>query len=263
MIHLYTLGYRNEDLINFNIKLNNPSKISELQEIEHFKAQLEVASSAKEVGFSKRWIFENIFKMNDRDFSRVQRDIFYDKQYEKSIESGETSSDAAAAGGTATVGTSEPTPTEGEAAAAAEAPTSEPGAEATPEAPEETGEESTLLAAPARRADGSETVVYKKDGSYKTEGSNNTYYKQKKVDGRERAGFRKSDVSAGLPETAVGNTQRSRVHIPALRQAAKGIFNESSQDVYKNDEKLILEMENKLKSLSKALLKEDNTLENK
>ena len=39
------------DIINFNLRLHNPSKLSELQELEHFKSQLDIAGSAKENGF--------------------------------------------------------------------------------------------------------------------------------------------------------------------------------------------------------------------
>jgi len=242
MIHLYTLGYRNEDLIKFNLRLNNPSKISELQEIEHFKAQLEVAKSASEVGFSKRWIFENVFKMPDTDFVRIQRDLFYDKQYEKFIEAGEGSDTAAAAGGSALSGISEPaTPTP--------ETTPTPEAEATPEATPtpETGEESSLLAAPARRADGSEEVVYK-DG---------TRYKPKKVDERETSGFIKNEIRTAVPEIGSGSTKRGK-HLGVMSDFAKiskGIFNEEIDETYDNDEKLLLEVENKLKSMDKILFK--------
>ncbi len=188
IIHLYTLGYRNEDLLKFKVKLNNPSKITELQEIEHFKAQLEVASSAKEFGFSKRWIFENVFRMNDKEIVRIQRDLFFDKQLDKAIEAGDVSSDAASSGGTATSGISTPaTPTpegETEATPGTETPGATPAGAETPAAGAETPEaESSLLAAPARRSDGSEYTIWKRaDGSYKTAGSNNTYYYPEKVD---------------------------------------------------------------------------------
>ena len=33
IIHLFTLGYRGDDLISFKVSLNNPSKIAELQEL--------------------------------------------------------------------------------------------------------------------------------------------------------------------------------------------------------------------------------------
>jgi len=259
IIHLYTLGYRNEDLLKFKLKLNNPSKISELQELEHFKAQIDVAKEAKEAGFSKRWIFENVFKMGDSDFLRIQRDIFYDKQYEKAIEAGEESGDTASGGGSALGGLSGETPEatggEGEAETA--------GAETTG-TEEAGGEESNLLAAPPRRSDNSETM-YKKDGSYSTPKANGTFYKPAATDGRISRGPRtKHFKRTHTPESTTGKTNRSMfAGLSTLTQASKGIFNEQTEDVYENDEKLLLEVENKLKSLSKTLLKEEVSTENK
>jgi hypothetical protein len=48
IIHLFTLGYRGDDLISFKLSLNNPSKIAELQELEHWKTKFEVANQAVE-----------------------------------------------------------------------------------------------------------------------------------------------------------------------------------------------------------------------
>jgi len=99
IIHLFTLGYRNEDLLKFSLELNNPSKISELQELEHWKTKFEIAGAAKEGFFSKRWIAENIFKLSDHDYKKIQREIHHDKIYEKSLEG---SASAAGAGAEAT-----------------------------------------------------------------------------------------------------------------------------------------------------------------
>ena len=55
VIHLFTLGYRGNDLVSFALQLNNPSKLAELQELEHWRTKFEVASTATEGYFSKRW----------------------------------------------------------------------------------------------------------------------------------------------------------------------------------------------------------------
>ena len=86
MIHLFTLGFRGPDLISFNLSLNNPSKIAELQELEHWRTKFEVASSATEGFFSKRWIFETLFNMSHEDIDRIQREKFYDKKYDTALE---------------------------------------------------------------------------------------------------------------------------------------------------------------------------------
>jgi len=60
IIHLYTLGFRGDDLLGFSLTLNNPSKIAELQELEHWKQKFDIAASATEGYFSRRWVAEHI-----------------------------------------------------------------------------------------------------------------------------------------------------------------------------------------------------------
>ena len=48
IIHLYTLGFRGDDLVSFRLKINNPSKIAELQELEHWKQKFDIAGGATE-----------------------------------------------------------------------------------------------------------------------------------------------------------------------------------------------------------------------
>jgi len=85
IIHLYTLGFRGDDLLNFKLFLNNPSKIAELQELEHWKAKFEIASNAVEGYFSRRWISEHLFSMTEEEFLRNQRELFYDKKYDAQL----------------------------------------------------------------------------------------------------------------------------------------------------------------------------------
>ena len=80
VIHLYTLGFRGDDLVSFTLGLNNPSKISELQELEHWRTKFEVASSATEGMFSQRWIASNLFGLTDEEAIRMQREMFFDKK---------------------------------------------------------------------------------------------------------------------------------------------------------------------------------------
>ena len=61
VIHLYTLGYKNKDLISFKLRLNNPSKLAELQELEHWRTKFEIASTATEGYFSRRWVGKTYF----------------------------------------------------------------------------------------------------------------------------------------------------------------------------------------------------------
>ena len=95
VIHLYTLGFRGDDLLSFSLALNNPSKIAELQEIEHWKQKFDIAGSATEGYFSRRWVAENIFGMSHEEFVRNQREMFYDRKQDASLQA---VAEAAAAG---------------------------------------------------------------------------------------------------------------------------------------------------------------------
>jgi len=86
IIHLYTLGYRNNDLLSFQLSLNNPSKIAELQELEHLRTKFDIAGAATDGYFSKRWVYKNIFKLTDEDIQRIQIEQFGDAKTSSTIE---------------------------------------------------------------------------------------------------------------------------------------------------------------------------------
>ena len=105
IVHLYTLGFRGEDLIGFKLKLNNPSKISEIQELEHWKIKFEVASAATEGYFSRQWIASNLFNMTEEEFVKNQRQMYYDRQYDAKLEAVAEEAQAEAAEQTSVAGT--------------------------------------------------------------------------------------------------------------------------------------------------------------
>ena len=86
IVHLYTLGYRNDDLVSFKISLNNPSRIAELQELEHWRTKFETAAAATEGFFSRRWVSKNVFKMSDQEIVRNHREMFFDAKLQAGIQ---------------------------------------------------------------------------------------------------------------------------------------------------------------------------------
>ncbi len=82
IIHLYTLGFRGDDIISFDLSLNNPSKLAELQELEYWKTKFDVAGAATEGFFSRRWIAEHLFHLSEDEFLRNTRELVYDKKYD-------------------------------------------------------------------------------------------------------------------------------------------------------------------------------------
>ena len=86
IIHLYTLGFKGDDLLNFSLGLNNPSIVAELQELEHWKTKFDAAAAATEGFFSKRWIAEHMLGLSEGEFIRMQREMFFDKKFAASLE---------------------------------------------------------------------------------------------------------------------------------------------------------------------------------
>ena len=153
IVHLFTLGYRGNDLLSFKIALNNPSKLSELQELEHWKSRFDAADAASQGYFSRRWVAKNILNVSEQEFDRMQTEMFYDRKHDFKLEQvGEAAAAEAGGGGGGLgdiggdmgggapdldAGMEEP----GEAGAPEEegallATPGEPGAEAGPPAPE-------------------------------------------------------------------------------------------------------------------------------
>ena len=192
IIHLYTLGFRGDDLLSFKLALNNPSKIAELQEIEHWKAKFDIAASATEGFFSRRWVAEHIFGMSHEEFARNQREMFYDRKHDASLQTVAEAVGAAGdvgggglggglgadLGGDLGADLEEPMATGPE-----EMPAVSPDASAAGDAP--AGEDSTLLAVPPGSRDG-DIRTYEKS-SYKAV--------KPSADGRKKSGFRKSQLA--------------------------------------------------------------------
>jgi hypothetical protein len=94
IIHLYTLGYRGDDLLNFKLSLNNPSKIAEMQELEHWKTKFDIAGSATEGFFSRRWISEQLLGLSQDEYLRMQREMYTDKKFMAGLEAAASGGDA-------------------------------------------------------------------------------------------------------------------------------------------------------------------------
>ena len=162
IVHLHTLGFRGEDLINFKLSLNNPSKIAEIQELEHWNQKFTVATNVTDGFFSKRWVAEHLFGLSEEEYQRNKREIYHDRKYEAELNAvGEASGQAAAGALSADLGlgVSEESIAGGFEPGAelpgAEEPTATPEPEAdleepAPEAPTG-GDDSPLLATPANR----------------------------------------------------------------------------------------------------------------
>ena len=240
IIHLYTLGFRGDDLLSFTLALNNPSKIAELQEIEHWKAKFDIAGSATEGYFSRAWVADNIFGMSHEEFVRNQREMYYDRKHDAALQQ---VAEAAAAGETggalgggdmgADMGADMDMDMGGEPEmpAAEEMPAGEAG-----------GDESPLLAVPP----GS------RDAPRLTPGAKGKVYHPVKADKRKSSGPRIRNYNSQYNHEKRGASTRAVFpgsEINTIPSIAKGIY-EAVEPTYKLDE---LNEENKLFEVNESI----------
>jgi len=75
IIHLYTQGFEDADLLNFTLELNNPSIIYEQEKIALLKEKVDLAGNIMDKKlFSSDWIGDKIFQMSE-DQINDQRDL--------------------------------------------------------------------------------------------------------------------------------------------------------------------------------------------
>ena len=72
IIHLYLLGYRGTDLVNFDIRMGSPSTVAEQQKLELWRMKLEIAGMAQEGIFDRGFMMRKIFNLNDKQIASIK-----------------------------------------------------------------------------------------------------------------------------------------------------------------------------------------------
>lgn len=79
IVHLYSQGYRDDSLVDFELELTNPSTIFEKEKLEIWTDKVSVATDMIENKlFSYDWIYKNIFHMSDDDIKEVKDQVVED-----------------------------------------------------------------------------------------------------------------------------------------------------------------------------------------
>ena len=81
IVHLYSQGYTDADLVNFELDLTNPSTIYEEEKIELWNNKTSLATSMLSDGIiSSEWIYKNIFGFTEEEIleldDQIARDAF-------------------------------------------------------------------------------------------------------------------------------------------------------------------------------------------
>ena len=87
IVHLYTQGFEDAELINFELELTNPSMIHQQEKLELLSQQQEISSALMENRlFSREWIYENIFELNEAQQKDIYDQIIEDQKQAFRIE---------------------------------------------------------------------------------------------------------------------------------------------------------------------------------
>jgi hypothetical protein len=260
IIHLYTLGFRGDDLISFRLSLNNPSKIAEMQELEIWKSKFDIAGGATENYFSRRWISEHLLGLSEEEFLRNQREIFFDRKYEASLNAAaeavaeEASSalmDAEGGGdlGAGDLGGEDLGGDLGGEDLGGDLGGEDLGGE---EAPEDEG---ALLAAPPAKRDDRNRPHTTKSLKKKAKGKN--YVSKNHRGGDSRDGRPQNYSAHAFPKP------KEVIPISALNSLSKGIYENLTPNYNGNEEELLFESRAEIRDLiadlAKAEIKVDET----
>ena len=73
MIHLYAHGFTDEDLLDFELQLSNPSSIAQQQKLELINSKFSIAGSAPEGLVSKTWILRNVMGFSRDEINQLKQ----------------------------------------------------------------------------------------------------------------------------------------------------------------------------------------------
>jgi hypothetical protein len=79
VVHLYSQGFRDHELVNFDLGLTNPSTIYEQEKIELWNNKTSLAESMLRDGLvSSKWIYKNVFGFTEDQIKEEDEGIIFD-----------------------------------------------------------------------------------------------------------------------------------------------------------------------------------------
>ena len=79
VVHLYSQGFRDQELVNFDLELTNPSTIYEQEKIELWNNKTSLAESMIRDGLvSSEWIYKNVFGFTEEQIKEQDEQITFD-----------------------------------------------------------------------------------------------------------------------------------------------------------------------------------------
>ncbi|MEK9767364.1 MAG: portal protein [Betaproteobacteria bacterium] len=87
IVHLYVQGFRDEELVDFQLSLTNPSTVYELEKINLWKEKIGLADQMVQGRFlSREWIYNNILEVSDEEMIVEQSKVKEDAEFEAELQ---------------------------------------------------------------------------------------------------------------------------------------------------------------------------------
>jgi hypothetical protein len=79
IVHLYTQGFKDEDLVDFELNLTTPSTVYEQEKIAIWQEKIRLATDIQSSKLlSDEWVYENIFNMGDAAWQKERESVISD-----------------------------------------------------------------------------------------------------------------------------------------------------------------------------------------
>ena len=86
IIHLYAHGFTDESLLDFDLKLSNPSSIAQQQKLELISTKFDIAAKAPEGIVDRQWIRKNVMGLTNADIEKIEEGREEDKLRDMDLE---------------------------------------------------------------------------------------------------------------------------------------------------------------------------------
>ena len=81
VVHLYSQGYTDEDLVNFELELASPSTMYEQEKVELWGQKVQLATDmTQDKILPTTWIYDNVFKFSEDEKKEIERQIVLDQK---------------------------------------------------------------------------------------------------------------------------------------------------------------------------------------
>ncbi len=95
MVHLYSHGFDGEDLLDFELRLSNPSSVAQLQKLELISTKFDIAGKVPEGMLDRNWVRKNVLGLTDDQIEGVLEGLKKDKQDDADLEASATGGEEA------------------------------------------------------------------------------------------------------------------------------------------------------------------------